>query len=161
MTLVDAEETARDRGYLSILEPACGAGVMAIEAANVLRRRRVPFYVQAWDVDETAALMCYVQLYLLDVAAIVVVGNSLTREVRDSWVTERFVLGGWEARLRRDVDEGTVTKRIEIERDERVVEVEPRPAPVAIEESEETRPPIRLDVDEVEPLPARGQLKLW
>lgn len=43
--------------------------------------------VLAVDVDRTAALMAYIQLSLWNVPATVVVGNSLTLEEREVWLT--------------------------------------------------------------------------
>jgi hypothetical protein len=44
--------------------------------------------------------MCFIQLALLHVPAVVVVGNSLTLEERSHWFTPAHVVGGWERRLR-------------------------------------------------------------
>ncbi|MEY4507726.1 MAG: hypothetical protein RL297_2304 [Pseudomonadota bacterium] len=40
-------------------------------------------WVQAQDIDRTAALMCYIQLSLWGVPAAVVVGNTLANEQRE------------------------------------------------------------------------------
>ena len=57
-------------------------------------------WVQCQDVDRTAALMCYLQLSLWHVPAVVIVGNTLALEVRETFYTPAHYLGFWEARLR-------------------------------------------------------------
>ena len=62
-------------------------------------------WVQCQDVDRTAALMCYLQLSLWNVPAVVIVGNTLAMEVREAFYTPAHYLGFWGARLRRRDDE--------------------------------------------------------
>jgi hypothetical protein len=104
MTLVDAQATIAEQGFITISEPASGAGAMVIAMADALREMGLNYqqcmHVTTVDVDQTAAHMCYVQLSLLHVPAIVVVGNSLTNEERAHWYTPAHVLGGWNHRLR-------------------------------------------------------------
>lgn len=50
--------------------------------------------------------MCYLQLSLWNVPAVVIVGNTLAMEVREAFYTPAHYLGFWSARLRRrDVEE--------------------------------------------------------
>lgn len=53
------------------------------------------------DIDETVALMCYIQLSLLGVAGYVKVGNSLTEPMTDNddkenyWFTPMYFSNVW------------------------------------------------------------------
>lgn len=80
-----------EKGFVSLLEPACGAGVTVLAAANVIRRQghdpSRAMRVEAVDVDRTAALMSYVQFSANGIPALVRVGNSLSMEMREAWPT--------------------------------------------------------------------------
>lgn len=60
--------------------------------------------VVAQDIDETVALMCYIQLSLLGVAGYVKVGNSLTEPMvsgdttKNYWFTPMYFANVWTAR---------------------------------------------------------------
>ena len=58
-------------------------------------------WVQAQDIDRTAALMCYLQLALWHVPAAVVVGNTIAGEVREVFYTPAHYLGFWGNKLER------------------------------------------------------------
>jgi hypothetical protein len=58
--------------------------------------------VQCIDVDRNAALMCYTQLSLWNVPAEIIVGNTLSWEIREVWYTPAHHLGLWKYRLRRN-----------------------------------------------------------
>ena len=104
MTVHDAKEQIQQRGHITVMEPAAGAGAMVIAIADAMREQGLNYqqclHVTAIDVDPTAAHMCYVQLTLLHVPAVVVVGNSLSLEERGRWFTPAHVLEGWGRRLR-------------------------------------------------------------
>ena len=104
MTLTDARPQIEARGFVTISEPAAGAGAMVIAMAEVLREQGFNYqkcmHVRAVDVDPTAAHMCYLQLSLLHVPAVVIVGNSLTLEERSHWYTPAHFMGGWARKLR-------------------------------------------------------------
>lgn len=99
-----ASEVGR-RGFLRLLEPACGAGGMIISAAHVLHDAKINYqramHVVAIDIDRRCVHMTYLQLALLHIPAIVVHGNALTVEEWEHWYTPAHVLGGWSGRLRR------------------------------------------------------------
>lgn len=95
------------RGWVSVSEPACGAGANVIAACDVMAGRGVDWQRGAFfvcrDVSEIAALMCYAQLSMVGVAATVVVGDTLRMERRyalhtpvavtdDAW-TVRYLRG--------------------------------------------------------------------
>lgn len=67
---------------ITINEPSCGAGGMIIAAAAVLKDRGINYQrclnVVAQDLDWKAVYMCYVQLSLLGIRAVVVQGDTLS-----------------------------------------------------------------------------------
>lgn len=72
------------QGYISVNDPACGAGCMLIAFAQACRKmekinyqRQVLFVGQ--DIDRVVAQMCYIQLSLLGCPGYVVVGDTLAR----------------------------------------------------------------------------------
>jgi hypothetical protein len=48
--------------------------------------------------------MCYTQLSLWNVPAEIIVGNTLSWEIREVWYTPAHHLGGWKHRLKRRDD---------------------------------------------------------
>ena len=88
MTITDADDDELKRqGYLSCMDPCCGAGCMLIAGAaafNALgaeRNHQEEMLFVGQDLDQIVALMCYIQLSLLGCAGYVAVGNSLTNPV--------------------------------------------------------------------------------
>ena len=77
-------ELLERQGHITLQEPACGAGVMVIEAANVMREEKLdPSYTllfQAIDINRTCFNMAYFQLSVLGLAGEVVHGDSLRME---------------------------------------------------------------------------------
>lgn len=106
----DAKALIDRNGFVRALEPACGAGAMVIALAEAMRAQGINYqrhlHVTAVDIDLRAVHMAYIQLSLLHVPAILIVGNSLSLEMRETWFTPAHVLGGWGQRLaRRDANE--------------------------------------------------------
>ncbi|MFX4299860.1 N-6 DNA methylase [Pseudosulfitobacter pseudonitzschiae] len=89
--------------HISISEPACGAGGMILSVVDHLLSKRIDpakrIYVQAIDIDRTAALMCYIQLSLWNVPAEIIVGDCLRLDYRETWMTPAYHLNGWKFRL--------------------------------------------------------------
>ncbi|MBL7354025.1 hypothetical protein JN061_23045, partial [Salmonella enterica subsp. enterica serovar Typhi] len=54
------------------------------------------------DIDPVASMMCYIQLSLMGIPAIVATGNSLTVEIKREMATPMFVLGRWHHRWQAD-----------------------------------------------------------
>jgi len=92
------------RGFLRLMEPACGAGGMIIAAANALHDAKINYqqamHVVAIDIDRRCVHMAYLQFALLHIPAIVVHGNALTGEEWEHWYTPAHVVGDWSAQLR-------------------------------------------------------------
>ncbi len=87
MTKVTMEESnvrafIDKQGYISINDPACGAGATLVSAANTLRSMGINYQQCALfigqDIDYTVGLMCYIQLSLLGCAGYVRIGNTIT-----------------------------------------------------------------------------------
>lgn len=85
MTAEDLADQLKNKPWVSINDPACGAGALLIAFAQECRRQKVNYQQSvlfvAQDVDRTAALMCFIQLSLLGCAGYVVVGNSLLNPI--------------------------------------------------------------------------------
>jgi len=100
-----ARETIEERGFVRVLEPAAGSGAMVMAFAEELRAAGYNYqrqlHVECWDVDSTAAHMAVIQLSLMHIPAKIVIGNSLSMEVRDVLHTPAHVLGLWDAKLSR------------------------------------------------------------
>lgn len=104
MTLGEAPVLLEHKPFITLLEPACGAGAMVIAAAQVLADQGVSpiatMHATCIDIDITAVQMAYIQLSLLGLPAVVLHGNSLTDECWSRWYTPAHVLDGWSAKLR-------------------------------------------------------------
>jgi type I restriction-modification system DNA methylase subunit len=108
MTFAPELDKLESQDFLTASEPACGAGGMILALVKVMTQaghdpaRRL--WVQAIDVDRMAALMCYTQLSLWNVPAEIIVGNTLSWDIREVWYTPAHHLGGWKHRLKRRDD---------------------------------------------------------
>lgn len=67
---------------ITMNEPTCGSGGMIIAAAKTIQDQGINYQrcldVVAQDIDWKAIYMCYVQLSILGIKAVVVQGNTLT-----------------------------------------------------------------------------------
>ena len=96
-------EKLEGKGYISVNDPACGAGAMLIAFANVAKKHGINYQKHvlfvAQDIDRTAAMMCYIQMSLLGCPAIVVIGDSLAKPFPHSdnevWCTLFYYLNCW------------------------------------------------------------------
>ena len=100
----DAAERLQETPYLTVYEPACGAGAMVIAAAQALSAQGIDvaeqLHVTADDLSLTAVHMSYIQFSLLGLPAVVNHRNTLTLEHFGTWPTAAHVLGLWGHRLR-------------------------------------------------------------
>lgn len=70
-----------ENGFISVSDPACGAGALLVAFANACRscglnyQQTVLFVAQ--DLDYTVGMMCYIALSLLGCAGYVVIGDTL------------------------------------------------------------------------------------
>ena len=96
-------EKLEEKGYISVNDPACGAGAMLIAFANVARKHGINYQKHvlfvAQDIDRTAAMMCYIQLSLLGCPAVVAIGDSLAKPFphpdNEVWYTLFYHLNQW------------------------------------------------------------------
>jgi len=103
MTFEGALEILEHKPFVTLHEPACGAGGMVLAAAKTFIRAghnpAFTLFASCVDVDRLAALMCYVQLSLWNIPAEVAVGNTLSMEMREVWHTPAYRMFNWECRL--------------------------------------------------------------
>lgn len=71
--------------------------------ANAISNRNLNYqqcmHITAVDIDIKAVHMCYIQLSLMGIPAVVIHGNPLTLEEWSSWYTPFHILNGWSSRL--------------------------------------------------------------
>jgi len=109
ISLVDAnpEEIIAHKGFVSLHEPAVGAGAMVIAFAAAMQARglnpQTSSHVTAIDIDGTAARMAFVQLALLGLPATVIIGDTLAPDfaIRETLHTPAHHLGMWRGKVRR------------------------------------------------------------
>lgn len=103
MTMTEVMKTLERKAFVTVSEPACGAGSMLLASVKVLMKAGYNpanvVWIQAVDIDRVSALMCYIQLTLWHVPAEIIVGNALTLECRERWYTPSHYLGGWQQKL--------------------------------------------------------------
>lgn len=100
ISMHDAVAKVKEKGYITITvgDPCCGSGATLIagihEARKQLEKANLNYQnyvlVMAQDIDEIVALMCYIQLSLLGVAACIKIGNSLTEPMTDGDSLENY-----------------------------------------------------------------------
>lgn len=91
------EKKIEEKGYISINDPAVGGGATIIGLANALKNKGYNYQkvmrVVAQDIDIKSVHMCYVQLSLLGINAVVIRGNTLTLKFdKDTWKTPKHIL---------------------------------------------------------------------
>lgn len=112
VALEDVVAQVEKDGYITINDCCCGAGATLIagvnEARKQLEKANLNFQnhvlVAAQDIDEVVALMCYIQLSLLGVAAYIKVGNTFTDPIspddtlENYWFTMMYFSDVWTMR---------------------------------------------------------------
>lgn len=112
VTMQDSVTRIEEDGYITINDPCCGAGATLIAGVHAARKRlekagynyQNHILVIAQDIDQTVALMCYIQLSLLGVAGYIKVGNSLTDPITENdskenyWFTPMYFFPTWSTR---------------------------------------------------------------
>ena len=77
------ESQVRERGFVGVSDPACGAGALLIAFANVCREKKLNYQQHclfiAQDIDQLAGMMCYIQLSLMGCAGHVIVDDTLAK----------------------------------------------------------------------------------
>ena len=81
----DLEETIKAKGWVSVNDPACGAGATLIAMANTMKNHNVNYQKQALfiaqDIDHVVGMMCYIQLSLLGCAGYVVIADTIVNPI--------------------------------------------------------------------------------
>lgn len=96
MMMGDVAQQVRDKGIITISDPASGAGGTLIAAAyevtnqNIDPRSHVQFH--ATDVSRNCFNMTYIQLSLMDLQAVVQHGNTLSMEMWETRKTPQMML---------------------------------------------------------------------
>lgn len=112
ITMDDVVQQVEEKGYITIDDPCCGAGATLIAGIHVAKKRlekaglnfQNHILIVAQDIDEVVALMCYIQLSLLGVAAYIKVGNTLTDPMSSAdtmenyWFTPMYFSDVWTMR---------------------------------------------------------------
>ncbi|WP_240347012.1 ArdC-like ssDNA-binding domain-containing protein [Pectobacterium brasiliense] len=92
--------TSGERDFITVSDPACGAGGLIVAMAQAMLEAgfnpQKQMAAVCVDIDPVAAMMAYVQLALCGIPAIVIVGNSLSMELRQTWRTPFWMMFGWE-----------------------------------------------------------------
>ncbi len=95
ITLADADRRIAERGFITLAEPASGAGGMIVAAADVLEGQGIDIgrqlYVDATDISPMCFKMTYLQAALRGIPATIRRGNSLSLETFDQAVTPSFL----------------------------------------------------------------------
>lgn len=84
-----------ENGKYIINEPSCGGGGMIIAVASALKEKGIDYQrkmvVVAQDLDWKGVYMCYVQLSLLGINAVVVQGDTLCKPYIKGYLPERVL----------------------------------------------------------------------
>lgn len=127
--------------FITAGEPACGAGGMILALVKVMiaegHNPADRLWVQCIDVDRMAALMCYTQLSLWNVPAEIIVGNTLSWDIREVWYTPAHHMGFWKYRLHRNKE----SLEVDISATERPSRDAPKPS----------SPPRPMDTPQIKP----------
>lgn len=97
------------REYITVCDPACGAGGMIVATAEAMLEAgynpQKQMLAYCTDIDPLAAMLCYIQLTLMHIPAVVSIGNSLTMEITREMATPAYRLGLWDLKLHRQQTE--------------------------------------------------------
>ena len=83
-----------EKGYVSLDEPACGAGIMPIAVSEVMEEMgfnpTCHLLVRATDINRLMFCITYIQLSCYGIPAVVRHGDTLRQEIWESWETPRL-----------------------------------------------------------------------
>lgn len=92
INLFDSIDKIREKGWISIYDPACGAGSTLIAAANYFTKKGIIYETAAFfvgqDIDRLVAMMCYIQLACLNCAGYIVVSDTISSPIVGNTVLE-------------------------------------------------------------------------
>ena len=106
MVLSENDKIIIENGFITVSEPCCGAGAMVLGFAQAMQENGYDYnrqmVVTAIDTDIWCIHMCYLQLSLYGIPAVVVHGDSLTRKEWSHWYTPLYVVHGWQWKTQRN-----------------------------------------------------------
>ena len=86
--LADAKDQIEEKGFITVHDPACGAGATLVASANELKRMGINYQTNTWfvgwDVDPIVAKMCYIQLSLLGCPGYIGICDTLANPITGS-----------------------------------------------------------------------------
>jgi len=97
ITLDNAEfrRTLDAQGHVKVLDYCVGSGALPLGYAGAVSRAgfdtKQDLFIKGVDVDEFCVKMCYLQMSLYGIPAIIVNGNGLSGEVWSVWKTPAFL----------------------------------------------------------------------
>ena len=115
ITEPNIEAAVKEKGFVSVSDPTCGAGALLVAFANECLMQKVNYQTSvlfvAQDIDYVVGLMCYLQLSFIGAAGYVVIGNTLTepstsydprglipRDNGNVWYTPMYFRDVWQYR---------------------------------------------------------------
>lgn len=108
MQYTDITAAVKEKGYISVNDPAVGAGALLIAFANECRAQGVNYQEHVLfvgqDIDYVAVMMCYIQISLLGCAGYVIVGDTLATPPTEPlsnqnvWYTPLYFRDMWQWR---------------------------------------------------------------
>lgn len=107
------ESRIADHGWISINDPACGGGATLISDAEVLYKKGINYQEHALfvgqDLDQTVALMCFVQLSMIGCPGYIRIGDTLSdppagdlllgEGTSSTWYTPMWYSSIWQGRI--------------------------------------------------------------
>lgn len=172
----DFKKKIESESWISVSDPACGAGATLIAFANECRREGINYQTSVLfvgqDIDFVTGLMCYLQLSLLGCAGYIVIGNTLTDSItchdrkglipkRESniWYTPMYFRDIWQWRVvaaQMDI----MCRGMELHAKEGNIPQKPS-VPVATVQKNSDKKPIKEDTQQSLKETETGQLMLF
>jgi len=142
MTFGDVSGQIKEKGFITVGEPACGGGAMLIAAAQVIEEQGFDpgavMFFDATDISKPCCNMAYLQTSILGLSGIVRHGNSLSREQWGQWITP-------------------ICRLFPARTNAMVKSLLPEQTSEAIKPTEDTPPPAYVPAPEPEPLRGRPE----
>ena len=92
-------EKRNKKKFDTIIDSACGSGVLLLSAANEYATNKIDYNSKvlfvAQDIDLICVCMTYIQMFLYNMAGIVIQGNSLTDEQIRVFYTPEYIIKKW------------------------------------------------------------------
>ena len=99
----DIKTTVEEKGYVSMCDPCCGAGVFIMSMAKAMTENGLNYSTQivctATDIDLKCVHMTYLQSALYGIPAVVIHGDSLLVQEWSRWYTPVYMMNGCGGRL--------------------------------------------------------------